>query len=182
MTGVYESGPGWFSSHTDSVTDITQTDGGVGGFRDTQRGRDWWDWGGGGEGERTGGGGRERLSDSCSSNFYFSRSAVQLSLSHTHTGFPCFMGLSIYMMIFIMYILYILPPNPKMTPKHNSQKSLCICSMISVFLMGTKKKKKKKSPHKIKNFWYYYPFGDIMSPQHRAYLNHIHFKKITQKV
>ncbi len=179
MTGVYESGPGWFSSHTDfSDGHNRQMEGW--GFQDTTEGE-------GLMGLRRGRGRREKLEGEEERETVwqlflkllfqpFSCPALSHTHTHphthTHTGFPCFMGLSIYMMIFIMYILYILPPNPKMTPKHNSQKSLCICSMISVFLMGTK----QKCPHKIKNFWYYYPFGDIMSPQHRAYLNHTHLK------
>ncbi len=65
MTGVYESGP------ADSVTDITQTDGGADGIEEGE----------GKERELEG----EGLFDSCSSNFYFSRSAVQLRHTHTHT-------------------------------------------------------------------------------------------------
>ncbi len=132
MTGVYESGP------ADSVTDITD------------RWRDWWiEEGEGKERELEG----EGLFDSCSSNFYFSRSAVQLR----HTGFPCSMGLSIYIMIFIMYILF---PNPKITPKPFSSWG-----------------QKEKVPTRINHFGYYYPFGDIMSHQNSTYLNPTHIKK-----
>jgi len=34
--------------------------------------------------------------------------------------------------------------------------------------------KEEKCPHKLKNYWYYYPCGDICSSQHRVYWVHTH--------
>ncbi len=92
--------------------------------------------------------------------------------THTHThmlGFHVLWGLSIDVMVFILYKLYILSPYTAPIPKPNHhrrhsailhfQKTSLSLIYKAGFLMGT-----KKCPHTDKDFGYCHRCGDILSP------------------
>lgn len=140
MAGVYESGPGWFS---DGHNTDRWRGGGVQGHTEGE----------GLMGLRRGRGRRENWRGREGGTVWqlLLKLLFQPSSSHTHTRFPYSMGLSIYIMIFMMYILYFLSPNPKITPKQLSQNSFCIYSKTSKPFSSWGQE--QKSPHKNQTFW-----------------------------
>ncbi len=86
--------------------------------------------------------------------------------THTHSLFLCIVGTFHRLLLFLYWTNNILSPNPKPT---SYRKTVCIVTLSNKhnFKFCIICFSPQAGPHNVKNVRFYYPFGDIWSPQCR---------------
>ncbi len=115
--------------------------------------------------------------------FFLPKLSIIFTQTHTHTGFHFLWGLSIGVMVFILYKPHFLSPYTNPTPKPTPYRKLsaisdCQYTPFCVIYKLVSSWGPKKCPHKVKIYWYYYTCGDIWSPQCDKYQVHTHYPSV----